>query len=162
MGKTLDQALFTSSLEILLVETFEQVRGIYLDPQTSLFETLETISAGEASVPVSASCATLAAQVAHVNFYLEVMERFLIGERGQQVDWDEIWNTVSAVNPAEWDASREQLKSTYQRLSETLRGYDRWEQENAIGGALAIVAHTAYHLGEIRQALCVVKEKKSP
>jgi hypothetical protein len=29
--------------------------------------------------------------------------------------------------------------------------------ENAIGGAMAIVAHTAYHLGEIRQALYTLK-----
>ena len=26
-----------------------------------------------------------------------------------------------------------------------------------IGGALSIVVHTAYHLGEIRQALCTLK-----
>ncbi len=32
-----------------------------------------------------------------------------------------------------------------------------WGGETAIGGALAIVVHTAYHLGEIRQALCIVK-----
>ena len=31
------------------------------------------------------------------------------------------------------------------------------EVRHAIGGALAIVVHTAYHLGEIRQALCTVK-----
>jgi hypothetical protein len=29
--------------------------------------------------------------------------------------------------------------------------------EDSIGGALSIVIHTAYHLGEIRQALCTVK-----
>jgi len=27
-----------------------------------------------------------------------------------------------------------------------------------MGGALSIVIHTAYHLGEIRQALCVLKK----
>ena len=157
MHNQMDKDLFTIGLIDLLVETFEKVRGIYLDPGTSLFETLATISAAEASLPVSGTCATLAAQVAHVNFYLEVMERFLRGEGGQQVDWDEIWNTVSAVSASEWDASRAHLHQTYQHLLEFLQGYNNWEQENAIGGALAIVAHTAYHLGEIRQALCVVK-----
>jgi hypothetical protein len=141
------------------VETFEQVRGIYLDPETSLFETLDTITAAEASMPVSETCATLAAQVEHVNFYLEVMERFLLGEVRQQVDWDEVWNTVSKVSPEAWDASRQLLRETYQGLLEMLRSYDDWERENAISGGLAILAHTAYHLGEIRQALCWVKAK---
>ena len=38
-----------------------------------------------------------------------------------------------------------------------MRGIENWEDEKAIGGALAIVIHTAYHLGEIRQALCTLK-----
>ena len=29
--------------------------------------------------------------------------------------------------------------------------------EDTIGGALSLVVHTAYHLGEIRQALCTLK-----
>jgi hypothetical protein len=29
--------------------------------------------------------------------------------------------------------------------------------EETMGGALSIVVHTAYHLGEIRQALCTLK-----
>jgi hypothetical protein len=28
----------------------------------------------------------------------------------------------------------------------------------SVGGALALVVHTAYHLGEIRPALCVIKQ----
>jgi len=32
-----------------------------------------------------------------------------------------------------------------------------WE-EDQIGGAIAMIAHTAYHLGEIRQALCILKQ----
>jgi len=57
-----------------LDETFEQVHGIYLDKGTSLFETLATITAEQASQPVGGRCATLAAQVAHVNLYLGVIE----------------------------------------------------------------------------------------
>jgi hypothetical protein len=161
MVTTMDQSLFTAGLFDLLLETFEEVRGIYLDRGTSLFETLDLITSMEASIPVSETCASLAAQVAHVNFYLEVMERFLRGEVRQPVDWDEIWITVSEVSPAEWDAYRSQLKQTYQRLLETLRSYDNWAQENAIGAALAIIAHTAYHLGEIRQALCWIRSNNS-
>jgi len=54
---------FTQALLFLLEETFDTVHGIYLDKGTSLFETLATISAKEASIPVGGRCATLAAQV---------------------------------------------------------------------------------------------------
>lgn len=30
--------------------------------------------------------------------------------------------------------------------------------EDTIGGALSILVHTAYHLGKIRQALCMLKK----
>ena len=39
-------------------------------------------------------CATLAAQVAHVTFYLEVLERYILNEEAGVVDWGVIWRTV--------------------------------------------------------------------
>ena len=65
---------FTNPLHTLLDETFDNVHGAYLDKGTSLFETLATISAAEASAPVGGRCATLAAQVKHMAFYLDVLE----------------------------------------------------------------------------------------
>ena len=68
---------FTGAIFTLLDETFDNVQGIYLDKGTSLFETLATISAEEASIPVGSKCATLTAQVKHVAFYLDVLERYV-------------------------------------------------------------------------------------
>jgi hypothetical protein len=156
MPQTIAQEHFTSQLFYLLDETFENHHGIFLDKSNSLFETLAGIDATLASIPVGGKCASLAAQVAHVNFYLEVLERYILAQATGKVDWGEIWRTVEAVTPEEWERLQEQLKKTYQRVLGTLRGLD-WQSENSIGGALAIVVHTAYHLGEIRQALCTLK-----
>ncbi|MCZ7666330.1 MAG: hypothetical protein M5U34_03350 [Chloroflexi bacterium] len=82
---------FTQALVLLLDETFDQVHGIYLDKGTSLFETLATISAEEASIPVGGKCATLAAQVKHIAFYLDVLERAVRTGQFEKVDWGEIW-----------------------------------------------------------------------
>ena len=71
----------TTDLYSLLDETFRNVHGHYLDKHTSLFETLATISAEEASQPVGGRCATLAAQVNHIRIYLEVLERYMRGRR---------------------------------------------------------------------------------
>ncbi len=140
-----------------LDETFEQVHGIYLDKGTSLFETLATISAEEASRPVSAHCASLAAQVEHVHFYLELVEKSMRGENPGKVDWSLIWKTVEAVTPEEWEASKQRLKATYQRIRTHFTALESWDKEDDIDDVLSSIVHTAYHLGEIRQALCTLK-----
>ena len=38
-----------------------------------------------------------------------------------------------------------------------IKNHEVWVGEDDIGVSLAILAHTANHLGEIRQALCVIK-----
>lgn len=157
MNKSIAQDLFTKELFALLSETFETHHGIYLDRGTSLFETLETINATQASQPVGGKCASLAAQVAHVIFYLEVLERYIRAEEVGHVDWGEIWRTVQQVTPEEWAGLKQKLYETYQRIFNLLQGLEEWANESAIGGSLAIVVHTAYHLGEIRQALCTLR-----
>ncbi len=141
-----------------LGETFESVRGMYLDKGTSLFETLETISAQEASQPVGQRCASIAAQVEHVTFYLDVLQHYMKNENPGKVDWNHIWNTVEAVSPDEWEASKTRLKASYQRIRDLMNGFDTWEGENNVSASMSVIVHTAYHLGEIRQALCTVKQ----
>jgi len=148
---------FLNNLFSLLDETFDNTHGQYLDKDTSLFRTLETVSAQEASIPVGGKCASLAAQVTHVIFYMEVLERFVIYNDTSPVDWGEIWRTVEKVTSEEWDALKNKLKDAYQRINKLFHETEIWN-EDTIGGAMAIVVHTAYHLGEIRQALCTLTQ----
>ncbi|MEL6148761.1 MAG: hypothetical protein AAFR56_03990, partial [Chloroflexota bacterium] len=136
------------------------VTGIYLDRGTSVFETLATISAEEASRPVSANCASIAAQVAHMTLYINVILEFIRGER-PKVDWDEIWNTVETVSPEEWEASREHLRTAYETLRTVVNDDATWEHKDAIAGGMGMLMHNAYHLGEIRQAMCTIKASQS-
>jgi hypothetical protein len=155
--KQINQDHFLNSFFDLLDETFENHHGIYLDANTSLFQTLETVSAEEASIPVGGKCASLAAQVAHVTFYLEVLERYIFLGSAGDVDWGEIWRTVEKVTSEEWEGLKDSLEQTYLRINQELHKLEAWDDEDKIGGAMAIVVHTAYHLGEIRQALCTLK-----
>jgi len=157
MSKVIDQNRFTTPLFEVLDEVFETHHGIFLDQGTSLFDTLKTIHAKEASRPVGGKCASLAAQVTHVNFYLEVIERNILAQDAGEVDWGEIWSSVHEVTPDEWWDLQQQLRQTYQRVIVLLHGLDDWQSAASIDGALAILVHTAYHLGEIRQALCTLK-----
>ena len=82
---------FTHTLFGLLTETFESVYGIFLDRGTSLFETLDGITAAQASRATSDRCATLAAQVNHVRFYLDVFEGYMLEAPQTEVDWQSSW-----------------------------------------------------------------------
>ena len=150
---------FLNNLFSLYDETFENRHGssTYLDKNTSLLTTLETVSAQEASIPVGGKCASLAAQVTHVIFYLELLEKYFLKQEVGKVDWGEIWRTVEKISTEDWDALRNKLRVTYVRLDTLFRGTENWDDEDTIGAALAVVVHTAYHLGEIRQALCTLK-----
>lgn len=150
---------FTETLYMLLNETFDggQDFSIYLDPGTSLFETLATISAEEASVPVGGKCASLGAQVKHVAFYLDVLEEAVRTQQFTQPDWNKIWRETEAVTPEEWEAIKGSLRESYDRIKALIADTPEWPSPRHIGGAIGMIVHTAYHLGEIRQALCVLK-----
>lgn len=154
---TISTEHFTGALFALLDETFDHVQGYYLDRGTSLFETLAGISAAEASIPVGGKCATLAAQVKHVAFYLDVYERSVRDPDFSGADWGEIWRTVSRVTPEEWQAIQTELRANYNRILKLIEETSTWSGEDEFGEVMAVVVHTAYHLGEIRQALCTLK-----
>ena len=145
-----------TALLLLLEETFENVKGIYLDGGTSIFETLATISAEEASQPTSSSCASIAAHVEHMAYYIEKTLQFIRGER-PDVDWNEIWERVESVSPPEWEAGQDRLRAAYQEVRTLMETPPVWSSPNEIGGAIGLISHNAYHLGEIRQALCAIK-----
>ena len=154
---SIDSEHFTKALRLLLDETFDNVVGYYLDANTSLFETLAGVSAAEASVPVGGKCATLAAQVKHVAFYLDVTDKSVRNPNSARVDWGEIWRTVGSVTTEEWAAIQAELRGSYNRILDLIRDTAEWPNEAYVAGAIAVIAHTAYHLGEIRQALCTLK-----
>jgi hypothetical protein len=154
---SIDQVQLVQEIMDILDETFEQHHGIYLDKNTSLFQTLEEIDHLQASRPIGGKCASVAAQVAHVTFYLEVLERYFVANDTSKADWGEIWRTVEKVTPDEWDELKSNLKRTYLRVKTELCDVPTWESDPHLASALAITVHTAYHLGEIRQALCTIR-----
>lgn len=156
MSTTIPVKLWKTELFAMLEETFERVAGMYLDRGTSLFETLADISAEEASRPISTRCASLAAQVYHVRYYLQVLSEYTRGNKPTGVDWPGSW-AHGTVTPAEWDALRADLRNTYAEVRALIEQIEDWEAEDAFGGPLAMVIHTAYHLGEIRQGLGVLR-----
>ena len=151
---------FKKSLFDCLEETFSGVRGIYLDKGTTLYETLDSMSAEEASQAISTNAATIAAQVEHLRFYLDVIDDYLRTGVEKTNNWREIWDTVRSVTPEEWEDVKRRLRESHARVMSTLEASEKWDGAYDITGGLSILVHTAYHLGGIRQALGAVRAGK--
>ena len=148
---------FKKALFRCLDETFSNVQGIYLDKGTTLFETLEGVSAEEASRALSSNSATIAAQVEHIRFYLDVLDEYLRTGEEKTNNWREIWETVREVTPEQWEDIKRRLKQSHERAMATLNSFEKWDGRYDITGGLSILVHTAYHLGGIRQALGAIR-----
>ena len=142
-----------------LDETFSEVHGIYLDKGTTLFETIDTITADEASQRISPNTATIAAQVEHVRFYLDVLDKYIHTLEDSTNNWKEIWETVGAVTPEDWEAIKTRLRESYSKVMATINSFEEWDKKYDIAGALSVLSHTAYHLGGIRVTLGVIRAR---
>jgi hypothetical protein len=78
-------------------------------------------------------------------------------QHDERQDWSKIWRETAAVSPEEWSVIKTQLRESYDRLKQLISDTTEWPSEQHIGGVIAAIVHTAYHLGEIRQALCTLK-----
>lgn len=156
MSNQIDITNVAKGFEFFLVETFEEVKGGYLDKGTSFFETLEEIDAKQASQPMG-ECATIAAHVEHTRYYLQVLEDRMFHKDLTYVNWETIWETVSTVTDDEWDTMKDNLKTTYERVKGHLGKADTWDGDHELASMLGMIVHTAYHLGEIRQMMCHLK-----
>jgi hypothetical protein len=78
------------------------------------------------------------------------------GEWSERIDWQGSWKPKT-VTSDEWASLRKSLRQTHDRVMKLIEGFDDWDDERKLGGALGVVVHTAYHLGSIRQIIRVVK-----
>ncbi|MGI8811515.1 MAG: hypothetical protein ACR2IH_03185 [Pyrinomonadaceae bacterium] len=134
----------------LLRESFEGSpegkASAYLDRGIGIFSTLETLSAAAVSKDFDGT--TIAAQTEHAKFYLDRICEFING-RTERVNWDDSW-LIETVNDDEWAALRSSVRRSYENTLRCLASVPDWNEERT-GMAIGMVAHTAYHLGSIRQ-----------
>lgn len=141
---------FLKDVLLILRETFEGSPAgepsAYLDRGAGVFTTLDALSAEKVSKEINST--TIAAHTEHAKFYLDRMVEFMKG-RTEPVNWEQSW-LIEDVNAAEWDALRDAARKSYENVLRAFAETQEWNQEN-IGEAVSIIAHTAYHLGAIRQ-----------
>jgi enamine deaminase RidA (YjgF/YER057c/UK114 family) len=151
---------FLKEVLYILRETFEGSPAgqgsAYLDRGIGVFATLETLSAEDVSREIGGT--TIAAQTEHAKFYLDRICEFINGKT-DKVNWEQSW-LIETVNETEWNFLREGMRKSYEGVLRCFAEIETWNQDN-IGEAVAIIAHTAYHLGAIRQIMKSVKQNEN-
>jgi hypothetical protein len=143
---------FLMDVLLILRETFEGspegVGSVYLDNGIGMISTLEELSAEDVSKEIGET--TIIAHAEHAKFYLDRLCEF-IGGRTEKVNWEQSW-LIETVNEEEWDILRQGMRKSYENVLRCIAEVEVWNQDN-ISDAIAIIAHTAYHLGAIRQII---------
>ena len=109
-----------------------------------LLQSLDRLSAAAASHKI-------AAHVDHMRYGLSLMNRWANGEPNPfaTADWGAAWRT-NRVSDVEWEKLRDDLRDEAHRWLRVLE-QPREVDTVALNGIIASIAHTAYHLGAIRQ-----------
>lgn len=154
MTATVTVTQIKTSIKIALGEAFDTVVGMYLDKGETLWETLDAVTAEQASVPIGPGGNSIAGQVAHMTFYFDVMAAYMRGEEPAKPDWAAAWRTME-VDEDTWHELKRALGERQAELFTLIENVpdEIFTDPDFLTGSYGIVAHTAYHLGQIRHAL---------
>jgi hypothetical protein len=156
--------IFQRALSKLLIEIFDGPPGdeaYLLNPgDPGLLRQLDSISALAASTRPLPGRATIAAHADHVLYGLTLLNRWAAGEADPwaDADWEASWRRT-AVDDDQWRTLREQLRGAVQIWQRAVAARTEWD-DIAAAGSMASAAHTAYHLGAIRQILAIATDAR--
>jgi hypothetical protein len=162
-----NDAVFQRALGKLLTEIFDGPpagEAFLLNPgDPGLLRQLETISAKDASTRPMPGQTTVASHVDHVHYGFTLLNRWAAGEANPfaDADWNASWQRT-IVTEAQWQTLRANLRRQAEIWRDAVAKRTSWDDLSACG-ALSSAAHTAYHLGAIRQILAAMgKNLSSP
>jgi hypothetical protein len=140
----------------VLKETIEgpgEGGSFFLDPNTGLLQTLETLDLERAFASPAPGRPSIAAHVKHTSFHLHVVCAWPRGDRSRR-DWPSSF-VLENHDAKMWSALLEELKFEYADFQSVIREFAA-ENDEALGGAVGGIVHVAYHLGAIRQLIHLV------
>jgi len=150
-------SVFRDALSKLLREIFDGPPGseaYLLNPgDVGLLRQMETLDAQAASSRPMPGKTTIASHVDHVLYGLTLLNRWAAGEENPwaTADWEASWRRTT-VNDSAWRRLRDRLRDEASAWRKAVDARRDWNDVTA-AGALSSAAHTAYHLGAIRQIL---------
>lgn len=157
-------SVFQRALTNMLTEIFDGPPGreayVLNQGDPGLLRQLDTIEASTASNRPTPERATIAAHVDHVHYGFSLLNRWAAGEANAWAgaDWNASWQR-GTVTDDQWRTLRNALRNEAEKWRKVVGERTSWDDVNA-AAALSTVAHSAYHLGAIRQILLGLGEGK--
>lgn len=153
-------SVFQRAVGKLLIEVFNGPPGdeaYVLNPgDRGLLGVLDSVDAAAASARPMPGKTTIAAHVDHVRYGLGLLNRWAAGEENPfaDADWNASWQRAT-VTDEKWQQLRDSLRREADKWQAAVAARQDWD-DLAAAGTIASVAHTAYHLGAIRQILAAM------
>ena len=150
-------SVFQRALSNMLGEIFDgppSQEAYVLNPgDPGLLRQLDTIGASAASTRPPSGKPPIAAHADHVHFGLSILNRWAAGEANPWAgaDFNASWQRTT-ITEDEWRTLRDGLRHEADRWRKVVAARTSWDDVSA-AAALSTAAHTAYHLGAIRQIL---------
>jgi hypothetical protein len=118
-----------------------------------LLRQLDSLDAAAASKRPMPGKTTIAAHADHLHFGLSILNRWAAGEANPWAgaDWNASWQRAT-VTDEQWRALRANLRAAADTWRKVVATRTSWDDTGA-AAAISTAAHTAYHLGAIRQIL---------
>lgn len=154
----------SASISTLLSEAYKGPAGhgswfTDEEPDCGVLGTLASLTAEEASKPLSATedGATAASHASHLAYALSLANKAMRGENPyKNADWSGSW-AVTIVDEVAWKVLRARLDKEFADLMAAISDPAVWSSPQRLTGMMGNVAHSAWHLGALRQALHLVK-----
>jgi hypothetical protein len=157
-------SIFQRALSNMLTEIFAGPPGqeaYVLNPgDPGLLRQLDSIDARTASQRPAPGRSSIAAHVDHLQFGLAILNRWAAGEANPWAgtDFNASWQRT-AVTEEQWRTLRDALRRDTESWRESVAARASWD-DMAAAAALSTAAHTAYHLGAIRQILAELQSAR--
>lgn len=131
------------------------------EPGSGFLDSVAGLSAAEASRPLTpGDPLSVASHVDHLRFSLDLTNRTLRGENAfAGADWADSWR-VRTVDEEAWRKLVAALRAEYAKAREAIGAAPLPDDPVALIGTLSLVAHGAWHLGAVRQALGLTRAPK--
>jgi hypothetical protein len=157
---TATDSVFQRALSNMLTEIFDGPPGqeaYLLNPgDPGLLRQLDTVDAKTASQRPMPGKTTIASHVDHLHFGLSILNRWAAGDANAWAgaDWNHSWQRTTPTEE-QWRTLRAGLRDEAGKWRKVVATRTNWD-DLAAAAALSTAAHTAYHVGAIRQILAAL------
>jgi hypothetical protein len=153
---TIDSKLVVGGVESLLREVlFGPAAGaawVLNSGDKGVLETLESISASDASRPLIPNRSSIAGHAGHLRYSLSLLNRWANGENPfVDADWPGSWKDQE-VDQTAWEGILRGLREEATSWLAAATEPREWDPIS-LTGAMASAVHIGYHLGAIRQLM---------